>query len=198
MNDTIFRFCVLALVVSVLTISISFRHRAARAGADTIDRTQEGVFLMLVLRVAGLGVWLGLLAYGINPAWLGFAALPLPDALRWFGLVLSLIALPLIVWMFRSLGSNITDTVQTRHNAQLVVRGPYRWIRHPLYSFGALFLVGLLLMTANALIMVFGAVALTLLILRTPNEEAHLVEKFGDAYRDYMLQTGRFLPRLTR
>jgi protein-S-isoprenylcysteine O-methyltransferase Ste14 len=35
-----------------------------------------------------------------------------------------------------------------------------------------------------------------LLSLRTPNEEAHLIEKFGDEYLDYMKRTGRYLPRL--
>jgi protein-S-isoprenylcysteine O-methyltransferase Ste14 len=153
---------------------------------------------MIVLRIAGFGVWLSIIAYVINPEWLAFAALPLPDWLRWFGFALSLTALPLLFWMFRSLGNNITDTVQTRQHAQLVVRGPYRYIRHPLYSFGALFFIGLMLMAANWLILLLGVVALTLLILRTPNEEAHLVEKFGDEYRTYMSYTPRFIPRFSR
>ncbi len=194
MDDTIFRILILVLMVTALSISAYFRRKAQREGSDKIDRTQEGVPLMLVLRVAGLGLWLSVLVYVINPAWIQFAALPIPDALRWFGFALSLIALPLIVWMFRSLGSNITDTVQTRQNAQLVVRGPYKHIRHPLYSFGMLFFIGLMLMAANALIIFFGAVALTMLLVRTPTEEKMLVEKFGDAYRAYMTRTARFIP----
>lgn len=194
MNDTIFRLLILGLMVTALGISAYFRRKAQRKGGDKIDRTQEGVPLMIVLRVAGLAVWLSVLAYVMNPDWLAFAALPIPDALRWFGLALSLSALPLIVWMFRSLGNNITDTVQTRASAQLVVRGPYQYIRHPLYSFGVLFFIGLMLMAANALIFFFGATALVMLMLRTPTEEKMLVEKFGDAYREYMTRTPRFVP----
>lgn len=194
MNDNIFRILILVLMVTAFSISIYFRHKAQRKGGDTIDRRQEGVLLMIVLRVTGLGVWLSVLAYIINPEWVAFAALPFSDWLRWFGFVLALLALPLIIWMFRSLGDNITDTVQTRTNAQLVARGPYNYIRHPLYSIGALFFIGLMLMAANALILVFGAVAFTLLILRTPKEEEKLVEKFGDEYRDYMEHTARFIP----
>lgn len=196
MNDTIFRLLILGLVVTALSLTAYFRRKAQRAGGDKIDRTQEGVPLMIVLRFAGLALWLSVFVYVINPAWIAFAALPVPEALRWFGFALCVIALPLMVWMFRSLGNNITDTVQTRANAQLVVRGPYQYIRHPLYSFGVLFFIGLMLMAANALIVFFGATALTLLIVRTPNEEAKLTEKFGDAYRSYMNQTGRFIPRL--
>lgn len=196
MDDTIFRILILALLVTAFSISAYFRRRAQRTGGDKIDRTQEGKLLMIALRVCGLGVWLSVLAYVINPAWIGFAALPFPVVVRWLGCGLCLAALPLIVWMFRSLGNNITDTVQTRQKAQLVVRGPYRWIRHPLYSFGGLFFVGLLLMTANAFILALAAITFTLLFLRTPTEEAHLVEKFGDAYREYMTRTARFIPGL--
>jgi protein-S-isoprenylcysteine O-methyltransferase Ste14 len=181
-------------MVTALGISAFFRRRAARIGGEKMDRTQEGVPLMIILRVAGFGVWLSTLVYVINPAWLAFAALPVPEWARWLGFGLTLVALPLMVWMFRTLGNNITDTVQTRDKAQLVVQGPYRYIRHPLYSFGVLFFIGLMLMAANGLVMALGAIALSLLLLRTPKEEARLVQRFGDAYREYMARTARFIP----
>lgn len=196
MNDTIFRILILVLTVSAIGVSGYFRRKAAHVGGDKIDRKQEGVPIMIVLRAAGLALWLSVLVYVIAPEWIGFASLRIPDSIRWLGFLLCLVALPLLVWMFRSLGNNITDTVQTRQNAQLVERGPYRWIRHPLYSFGALFFVGLMLMAANALIIIFGGIAFSMLMLRTPKEEAQLVEKFGDSYREYMTRTGRLLPRL--
>jgi len=198
MNDTIFRIAVLGMMVLAVGVSVYFRDKARRSSNDKIDRTQEGVPLMIVLRLTGLGVWLTTLAYVINPEWTQFAALPLPGAVRWFGLALSAMALPLLVWMFRSLGNNITDTVQTRQSAQLVVRGPYRWVRHPLYSFGGLFFIGIILMSANGLLALFSVMALTMLIMRTPKEEAELLARFGDAYREYALRTGRFFPRLTQ
>jgi len=45
-------------------------------------------------------------------------------------------------------------------------------------------------------IALMAAVALVLLAVRLPNEEAHLIEKFGDEYRQYMRRTGKFLPKL--
>lgn len=39
-------------------------------------------------------------------------------------------------------------------------------------------------------------VALTVLMVRVPLEEANLVEAFGDVYRDYSARTGRFLPKV--
>jgi protein-S-isoprenylcysteine O-methyltransferase Ste14 len=197
-TDLLFRIAILVLVIAALSVSGYFRRKAARASNDTLDRRQEGVMLMIALRVAGFGMWLATLVYVVYPDSLAFARLPLPEPLRWLGLSLSVSALPLIVWMFRSLGGNITDTVATRRQATLSTRGPYRWIRHPLYSFGGLFFVGICLMTSNGLIVLLGVGALTLLALRTPNEEARLIERFGDSYRVYMKQTGRFVPRLLR
>lgn len=195
--DDFFRLCILVLVVAMFAVSITFRRRANRRGGESVDRTREGRPLMIALRVVGFGAWLCVLVYVVNPAWIAIAEMPLPEWTRWLGLALSAAAVPLLIWMFRSLGDNITDTVVTRAKAQLVTRGPYRYIRHPLYSFGALFFVGVVLMSANALILVLGASALALLALRTPNEEARLIDKFGDEYRSYIQRTGRFVPRLS-
>jgi protein-S-isoprenylcysteine O-methyltransferase Ste14 len=41
-----------------------------------------------------------------------------------------------------------------------------------------------------------GIVTFILMAIRTPKEEANLIEKFGDEYREYMNRTGRFLPKL--
>lgn len=195
-TEAIFRISIALLIVVALSVSAYFRRRAARVGNEPIDRRQEGLPTMVVLRIAGLGVWLLMIAYVINPDWLAFAAVSLPVELRWFGLLLSVAALPLIVWMFRSLGNNITDTVVTRQKATLVVQGPYRWIRHPLYTFGGLLFIGLILMASNGLIALLGATTFGILILRTPKEEERLIERFGDDYRAYMRRTGRFVPRL--
>jgi protein-S-isoprenylcysteine O-methyltransferase Ste14 len=181
-----------------LTISAYHRRKAARAGNERVSRREEGRPIMILLRLAGLSLWLSTLVYVINPDWLRWATLPLPVELRWLGAALSAIALPLIFWMFSSLGDNVTDTVAIRQKHSLVTHGPYRWIRHPLYSFGALFFVGIMLLMANGFVIAIGGVALSLLLLRTPIEEAKLIEKFGDEYRAYMQRTGRFLPRWSR
>ena len=48
----------------------------------------------------------------------------------------------------------------------------------------------------NWFIAVLGILAFVAMVIRTPKEEANLIEKFGDEYRDYMKRTGRFLPKL--
>jgi protein-S-isoprenylcysteine O-methyltransferase Ste14 len=173
-----------------------YRRKANQTG-EQIDVQQEGSLVLTLRRLFGSLLWLSALAYLINPRWMAWSSVPLPDWLRWTGAGIMLICVPLVYWVFSSLGKNVTPTVVTRQEHSLVTHGPYRWVRHPLYSVGFLMFVGLSLLAANwfiALTLVLGYIPLA---MRTPIEEARLVERFGDQYREYMQRTGRFLPRLS-
>jgi len=193
-DDQLFRLILLAGFVIFMPIGIYHRLKA-RTG-EKLDRRQEGMFILVALRLAGLAGMAGLIAYLIKPARMAWAAVPLPVWLRWTGVGLALIAGALLVWMFRTLGRNLTDTVVTRKQHTLVTTGPYRWVRHPLYTSAALAIVGNSLVAANWFIFVVGCLALLLLVIRTRKEEQNLIAKFGDDYRNYMQRTGRFVPRL--
>jgi protein-S-isoprenylcysteine O-methyltransferase Ste14 len=104
--------------------------------------------------------------------------------------------LPLIYWVFSSLGNNVTPTVVTRHAHTLVTHGPYRWVRHPLYSVGTLAFVGFSLLSANWFTLAALIFGMPVILRRTPLEEARLIERFGEDYTRYMQTTGRFLPKL--
>jgi protein-S-isoprenylcysteine O-methyltransferase Ste14 len=119
----------------------------------------------------------------------------LPDWLRWTGVALWAIAVALLAWTFRHLGPNLTDTVVTRRDHQLITDGPYRWVRNPFYDTAALLVGAVSLIADNWMILLSGAVVLVLLVMRTHTEEEHLIARFGDGYREYMRRTGRFLPR---
>ena len=51
------------------------------------------------------------------------------------------------------------------------------------------------LMAANWFLLVTGSLVVLLIVMRTRTEEAHLLARFGDAYRIYTTKTGRFVPR---
>src|SRR5688572_30158269 len=130
--DQIFRLILFAGFVVLLPIGIY--HRLKARTDEPLDRRQEGLFILIALRLMGLVGWLGFMAYLINPAWMAWAAVPLPIWLRWIGVGLFVVTGWLFLWTFRSLGKNLTDTVVTRRTHTLVTIGPYRWVRHPLYT----------------------------------------------------------------
>ena len=138
----------------------------------------------------------GLIAFIVSPASMAWSAVPLPVWLRWTGAVVGILAGLLLAWTFRSLGANLTDTVVTRTKHTLITTGPYRWIRHPLYTAVALATVANGLVAANWFVLVTGSLAFALLVIRCRTEEANLMARFGDEYLAYAAGTGRFLPRL--
>lgn len=188
-----FRLLAAAVVIMAATVSGYYRHRAERAGG-AVSRAGEGLVAAVLLRVFGGVAWLALFAYVVHPQWVAWAQVPLPYWLRALGACAALAGVPLMWWVFRSLGLNVSDTVGTRNTHTLVTAGPYHWIRHPLYSFGFLLFGGLTLMAANALIAVAAIGALVVLLRRTGIEEAMLIERFGDQYVAYTARTGRFVP----
>ena len=194
-DDQTFRLILAIGMAAFLPVALYHRVRSQSSG-ETLDRRQEGLFILLTLRPLGLATMGGLVAFVLNPAWMAWASLPLPVALRWAGVAIGVPTVALGIWTFRSIGRNITDTVVTRREHVLVTGGPYRYVRHPFYVTTALALVANSLTTANWFIALTGAAALALMVIRTTTEEAKLVERFGDDYRRYMARTGRFLPRL--
>ena len=101
-----------------------------------------------------------------------------------------------VYWLFSSIGSGITPTSATRKQHTLVTSGPYRWVRHPLYTAGSALFIAFGMMADNWFIGLLGILTFILMAIRAPKEEANLIEKFGDEYREYMRTTGRFLPYL--
>lgn len=195
--ETPFRIALAAVIVLTMSIGSYHRIQAARSG-EKISHRDEGYLFALVLRLTGLGLWAAVLAYLISPTSIAWAQLPLPVWVRWIGVAAGLLCSLLMYWTMSSLGKNLTDTVVTRADATLVTHGPYRYVRHPFYITAALLMGSAALITASGLVGLAGALIITLLVVRTSKEEARLIDKFGQPYRDYMATTGRFFPRLGR
>jgi protein-S-isoprenylcysteine O-methyltransferase Ste14 len=204
-SETTFQFVAIALILVTMSISIYYRSRAARSG-EKISPLEEGPLILNLRRIFGLALWLSIFAYLINPRWMAWSSLPLPAAclacrqagegLRWLGAGIMALCVPMVYWLFSSLGKNVTSTVAIRKEHTLVTHGPYRWVRHPLYSVGFAAFIGFSLLAANWFIFATLLLAFGVLMLRTPIEERHLIERFGDEYLEYMQRTGRYLPRL--
>lgn len=196
MNEVLFRLITAAVIVITFSVSIYFRHQAERQGGKLVK--SEGQRLLLPLRLLGLIALLPLFGYLINPEWVAWARFILPGWLRWLGAGIALGTIPALYAVFATIGNNISPTEATRAGHQLRTSGPYRWIRHPLYTFGTLLMVALMLLTGLWWLGLFLLPAVVALIWRTRYEEANLLARFGDEYRLYMQRTGRFLPKLGR
>jgi protein-S-isoprenylcysteine O-methyltransferase Ste14 len=190
-------FRLIAIVSIVLTLPIGLYHRIrSQATREKLARWEEGIFIMIGLRLCGFLTLVALFAYLFNPSWMIWSSVALPNWLRWTGALFAVLGVPLLLfWTFHSLGKNLTDTVVTRRDHTLVMHGPYRWVRHPFYDVVLLGVFSMSLLTANWLLALLGLTAFAMIVVRTRIEEEKLVERFGDQYRAYMARTGRFLPQ---
>ena len=198
MNENIFRILAAVVLFSAMGISIYHRRKADRDSGEKISRKADGTAMSSVIRIGGLIVWLSPFIYLINPHWMAWSKIGLPDPVRWIGVGVGILCVPGIYWLFSSIGSGITPTSATRKEHKLVTHGIYHWIRHPLYTIGSALFISFGTMADNWFIAGMGVMAFILMAIRTPKEEANLIEKFGDEYREYMKHTGRFLPKFSK
>jgi protein-S-isoprenylcysteine O-methyltransferase Ste14 len=188
----------IALIVLVGSISISAYHRRrARAVAGSIPRSRESGLLIAGRLLIALPLFGGALAYVCNPGWMAWSSFDAPSWLRWTGVALGVATLGAVRWVLGNLGRNVSETVLTKSGQELVTSGPYRWIRHPLYTTGILLFTSLGLIAANWFILLFAAIALLGIRLGViPTEERELIARFGSDYEAYRARTGAMWPRM--
>lgn len=127
---------------------------------------------------------------------MAWSAVDLPVWARWTGVGVGIVCLPLLWSLFSSIGSNISETVLTKKDHKLVTTGPFRWIRHPLYTASMSLFVAYGLMASNWWMLMFTAIGLVMIVvLVIPEEEAELLARFGDEYTDYQERVGKLVPR---
>ncbi len=193
-DDNLIRYTMIGAFIAFMPFAVYFRIRSRTS--EKLDRWQEGPCILFGLRIGAIPGFVGWIAWMIDPQWMAWSSLPIPSWLRWVGLALLMCVGIVIIWTFRSLRGNLTDTVVTRRDHFLVTTGPYRFVRHPFYLSFAIVVLAISLVTANWFILLTGAIPFAFIVARTRIEEEKLVERFGDDYRDYMRRVGRFVPRL--
>lgn len=140
---------------------------------------------------------IALLVYLVYPPGVKWSIIELPDWVRYVGAVMGVAGEALLVWSHYVLRKNFFGGMKIREGHELVETGPYRWVRHPMYTAFMALGIGLFLLTQSWMIGVPWLMSTGLaLVTRIDQEEAMMVEQFGESYEEYRARTGRFLPRL--
>jgi len=92
----------------------------------------------------------------------------------------------------------MTPAIQVQEGHQLLRTGPYRLIRHPVYTAIIAIALGqaLLFLSAPAVLLALILFGLAEYRARLEEDLLRSPEAFGPTYDAYMTRTGRFLPRL--
>jgi len=128
---------------------------------------------------------------------LDFANYSLPNWLGWAGIVIFALAIWLLWRSHHDLGRHWTVTVALRDDHELITSGVYRYIRHPMYSAHLIWAIAQIMILHNWIAgYSFLIVQIPFYLIRIKNEEAMMIEQFGDAYKTYMEETDRLIPKL--
>ena len=125
---------------------------------------------------------------------LDLRVIPHVDALAWTGVVLCITGLAFCIWARFTLGRNWSGVVTFKGGHELITRGPYAIVRHPIYA-------GLLAMIV-ATVIVVGHVAAIIALpfiffalwIKLRYEEKLMLEKFPEEYAAYQRRVKRLVP----
>lgn len=140
-------------------------------------------------------VFLGGILAGVGAARVVAAAIPLGRTMRIAGGLVVLVAgVGLIVAARRHFVRTGQSPIPWKPSPELILHGPFRFTRNPMYVGMTLIQLGLGVAVDNAWISAFAIPALLIVhVIAVLPEERYLAEKFGESYRRYLGQVRRYL-----
>jgi protein-S-isoprenylcysteine O-methyltransferase Ste14 len=125
---------------------------------------------------------------------LGAHIIPHTRATAWTGAVLCIVGLAFTIWGRATLGRNWSGAVTLKECHELIDRGPYRLVRHPIYTG----LMTMFVATVIALGHVAGIIGALLVFLsfwiKLGDEEKLMLKQFPDQYAAYQHRVKRIIP----
>ena len=141
-------------------------------------------------------MWLSLLLLFVPIPWLDRRVLPLGAGWVAAGLTLHAASLGLAIASRRALGRNWSGAITQKADHQLIRSGPYRFVRHPIYSAMLGMIAGTALVSGDAHAFLGAALMAAAYVRKIHLEERNLAELFGAAYADYRRTTRALIPWL--
>jgi protein-S-isoprenylcysteine O-methyltransferase Ste14 len=180
------------LLASIAMVVIRAPH-GQRSRTVPVARSRKGPLEIILLSMAWIAFFLPLV--WIATPLFAFADYPLHVV----PLVAGTSLLALGLWLFHrshaDLGTNWSITLEVREKHQLVTRGIYRLVRHPMYLALLIYAAGQAMALPNWFVgPSYGVAMILLFAFRVGREEDMMVEEFGKEYEEYRATTRRLVP----
>ncbi len=152
-------------------------------------RGTRGEWYVIAQEIFGLLVFLGPRTYSGLPAWPSFIV-PIASVI---GKIFAVVGILLLIAGIITLGKNLTPLPYPKENSELVEKGPYRFVRHPIYSGVIILTLGYALIVHGWLTLLYVALLFIFFDLKARKEEQWLREKFSN-YTAYSQRVSRLIP----
>lgn len=125
---------------------------------------------------------------------LGRHFLPDTQTVAAIGVALIIAGVWFACWARHILGSNWSSEVQLKEGHELIERGPYRYVRHPIYTGILLALLGTVVLEGEWRALIAFVIMFVSFWRKLRLEETWLSEHFGPVYADYMQRVKALVP----
>ncbi len=181
--------CLLVYWGTVIRKAFRFTRKETH-GVNLIPRERVGRWIRIVWIPAILAwcvqPWLALRNNSYRSTW---------TVVGFFGAAVCISAPVATFSCWREMGKSWRIGIDPHEKTPLVFSGPFRIVRHPIYTLSILLMFGTLATTPTPTMLVIAIVHIACLQFEARREEAYLLTKHGDSYATYSRRVGRFLPR---
>lgn len=115
-------------------------------------------------------------------------------AAGWAAAVVGVASLAATMACWNKMGKSWRMGINPDEKTQLIVSGPYAYVRHPIYALSSLLMIATIAAVPTPVMFLAGAIHLAFLQWESVREEKYLLAHHGQGYADYRRQVGRFLP----
>ena len=122
---------------------------------------------------------------------------PQTPGVLWAGLGLTALGVGTSIWARLSLGANWSGVVTLKKEHELVRKGLYRWIRHPIYTGILVGFIGTAMIKGHLRGWLGFAIVWLSFYIKARREETFLRQEFGEGFEEHTRNTGMFLPKWT-
>lgn len=183
------------IMLSAAAIAFGFKL-ALRSNGKPRHSSFEPAWLSPLIAIVSVLLGIATLWAIIHPTPLPNSSVFLRLGLPCLGIIAGILGCGLMYWSLAALGRNFSGTSGTYPSHELITSGPYRCIRHPYYTAAALIIISLTLLLGSPTLVGLGSLLLMCLAVRSRAEELELSTLFGEHFKRWAAQTGRFFPRI--
>jgi len=192
-EEFLFRLMIIGTYAVFAAIRIRYRIPASKRERDKYPPSK---IALGVLSIGIIGYFLTLILYTFYMPIILMFNLSIPSIIRWLGVLLAIIFIPILYWVHSTLDKQFSADLSIKKDHNLIEVGPYRKVRHPMYTVFIIFTISIALISANLTCIIFSLLISISFPSIIKSEELMLIDAFGDEYRSYMERTGRFFPPL--
>jgi protein-S-isoprenylcysteine O-methyltransferase Ste14 len=186
---------------TVVLLVVAKRLRHGRSAGLLPSHAYERRLWLLIVPVVVAWILLPILAGKSHVPWIRLPSwactVAVVYAIRWVATLFAVGCYLLSLYCWLVLGRRWSMAIVPGGTTQLVRRGLYRWVRHPIYGLSIALMLASAAVTLTVPMVLVAGLHLVAMSLKARHEEQHLAASFGAEYEQYCREAGPFWPRMS-